>query len=80
MMLLSLVFWSMTHQQNKNINLLQLLHAIDICGFLFVLTNITVSIRQQCRKNNSLKLPQMSNYHWCEKNEQHLNKDYIFDH
>ncbi len=32
------------------------------------------------QENNCLKLPQMSNEHWCWKNEQHLNIDYNFDH
>ena len=30
--------------------------------------------------NNCLKLPQMSNKHWCWKNEQHLNINDNFDH
>jgi hypothetical protein len=32
------------------------------------------------QENNCLKLPQMSNLHWCWKNEPHLNVDYNFDH
>jgi hypothetical protein len=30
--------------------------------------------------NNCLRLPQMSNKHWCWKNEQYLNIDFNFDH
>ncbi len=32
------------------------------------------------QENNYLKLPQMSNKHWCWKNEQHLNIEYNFYH
>ncbi len=32
------------------------------------------------QENNSFKLPQMSNYLWCWKNEQHLNMDYNLYH
>jgi len=32
------------------------------------------------QENNSLKLPQLSKYHWCWKNELHINKYLNFDH
>ena len=31
-------------------------------------------------ENNCLELPQMPNYYWCRKNEEHLNIDSNFDH
>ncbi len=44
------------------------------------LPNRSAHIRHLCRIT-TLKLPQMSNKHWCWKNEQHLNIDCCnFDH